>query len=112
MSSKLGLLISLVFFAMFFALSIDTMCIQYYYSDLDSISVIIGYEISHLENITDENIRVLEEKHHVIISDISNKEPQFGDVVSYVLYKEYTPIIVANNPIPIKIERSTVIGYY
>ena len=112
MSSKLGLLISLVFFTMFFLLAIDIMCIQYHYSDLDCQSVVIGYELSHLESFNDENILEIEEKHHVIIVDISNKNPEFGDVIDYTILREYKPIIVSNDVMDIKIKRSVVIGYY
>ena len=112
MSSKIGLLISLMFFTMFFMLSIDMMCIQYQYSDLDSQSVVIAYEVSHLESITDENVSHIEEKHHVVIVDISNRNPEFGDVIDIVILREYKPIIVSNSPMEIKIKRSVVIGYY
>ena len=112
MSSKIGLIISLIFFTMFFVLSIDMMCIQYQYSDLDAQSVIIGYELAHLESLTDENIASIEEKHHVVMVDISNRNPEFGDVIDYVILREYQPIIVSNSPMEIKVKRSAVIGYY
>ena len=112
MSSKLGLLISLVFFTMFFLLAIDIMCIQYHYSDLDCQRVIIGYELAHLESLTDENIASIEEKHHVVMVDISNRNPEFGDVIYYTISRSYHPLIVSNEEMVIKIERSIVIGYY
>ena len=112
MSSKLGLLISLVFFTMFFLLAIDIMCIQYHYSDLDAQSVVIGYELSRLDSFKDENISKIEEKHHVNIVNISNRTPEFGDVVDYVILRTYKPVIVSNDVMELKIQRSVVIGYY
>ena len=112
MSSKIGLLISLVFFTMFFLLSIDIICIQFYMSDLDSKSTIISYEISRLSKIDNDSIKNLEDKYQVSILNISNRTPNFGDVVSFTIEKDYRPIIVSNDEMEIKIERSTVIGYY
>lgn len=112
MSSKLGLIISLAFFSIFFVLCIDVMCIQYYYADLDSKSVIIGYELSRLDNYSSENITSIEERYNVSIMDISNTNPEFGDSISYTILKEYKPIIVSNDVMEIKISRSTVRGYY
>ena len=112
MSSKIGLLLSLVIFTMFFLLSVDVMAIQYHYSDLDSQSVTIGFEIAHLETLNDENIEVLEEKHHVIITNISNKTPDYGEVIYYTILREYKPIIVSKEVMELKIERSSVRGYY
>ena len=112
MSSKIALLTSLVFFAMFFLLSVDVICIQYHYSDLDSHGVAISYELARLENLNNENIEPLEEKHHVIIQNISNRNPEFGDIVEYTILREYKPIIVSSDVMEIKISRTTVIGYY
>ena len=112
MSSKLGLIISLMFFALFFSLSIDVICIQYFYSDLDSKSVLIGYELGRMKSINDESIHNLEDKYHVNIKDISNKDPKFGDVIEYVITVNYQPIIVSNEVMELQISRSTVIGYY
>ena len=112
MSSKIGLLISLVFFALFFLLSMDVMSIQYHYSDLDNQSIVIGYKLARVELISDEVISELEEKHHVIITNISNRTPCFGEVVNYTLLREYQPIIVSNEVMEFKVNRSVVIGYY
>ena len=112
MSSKFGLILSLVFFAMFFTLSVDIMCIQYYYSDLDSKSVVIGYEIARLGVIEDEDIKNIEDKYHVNIMNISNRTPDFGDVISYTISVEYKPIVVSNDVMQIQVERNTVMGYY
>ena len=112
MSSKIGLLISLMFFALFFLLSVDVIVIQYHYSDLDSQSVVIGYEISRLETLNEENITPIEEKHHVNIENISNRSPEFGDIVFYTISRDYQPLIVSNETMVIKVKRSVVIGYY
>lgn len=112
MSSKLSLIISMLFFALFFLLCLDIMTIQFYYSDLDSKSIAISYDISRKGDIDDEYISSLEEKYKLQISDVSPKHPEFGDTVEYIVIREYKPIIVSLNPISIKVKRTTMIGYY
>ena len=112
MSSKLGLIISLAFFSLFFVLSVDLMCVQYYYADLDNKSVVIGYELAHLDSYSNENIASIEDRYDVSIVDISNLNPGFGDSIDYILLKEYKPIIISNNVMEIKVKRSIVRGYY
>ena len=112
MSSKIGLLISLVFFSLFFLLAVDVICIEYHYSYLDNKSTVIAHEISHVEVISDDLILDLENKHHVIISNISSRTPTYGEVIDFTIIKEYKPIIVSNEVMIIKVNRSTIVGYY
>lgn len=112
MSSKLGLIISMIFFMMFYMLSVDVICIQYFYSDLDTKGVVISYDISKCLEIDEEYISSLEEKYKVKISDVSPEEPVFGDMVSYTLIRTYKPIIISRDEIVIKVKRSAVCGYY
>lgn len=112
MSSKLGLIFSMLFFSIFFLLSIDLICIQFSYNNLDSKGIAIGYEISKEMEIDNNFISSLEEKYHVQISDMSPEEPVFGDVVNYTLQCVYHPLIVSRNDMTITVKRSTVIGYY
>ena len=97
---------------MFFMLSLDVIFIQYFYSDLDTKSIAVGYDISHCLEIDEEFISSLEEKYNVKISNVSPQEPDFGDMVSYTLTRTYKPIIVSKDEIAIQIKRSTVCGYY
>lgn len=112
MSSKLGLLISLLFFALFFFLGIDLICIQYSYNSLDSKSISIGYEIAHSLEIDNEFISSLEDKYKVKISNISPEDPEFGDVVKYTIHTVYKPLIVSREQLDLVVSRTTVIGYY
>ena len=112
MSSKLGLIISMIFFMMFYTLSVDVICVQYFYSDLDTKGVAMGYEISMCPEIDEAFISSLEEKYQVTISNISPLEPEFGDMVTYTLTRTYKPIIISGEELEIKVKRSTVSGYY
>ena len=72
----------------------------------------IGYELSSLGEIKQEDINDIEERYHVIITHISNPSPSFGDMIEYTLLKEYQPLIVSNDIMELKIERTTICGYY
>ena len=112
MSSKIGLIVSMLFFTLFFLLCVDVMLIQFNYSDLDAKSISISYDISRKGKADDEYINELENRYQVKISNVSIKQPEFGDMVEYVVYREYTPIIVKRETMLLRIKRSTIIGYY
>ena len=112
MSYKISLLFSTIFFALLFLLSVDVMCVQYHYSSLDTIAVAVGYEISS-EGSTDEALlKQLEDKYNVKISNVSSNKPVYGDMVTYVVERDYKPIIISANLMKLRIQRATVIGYY
>lgn len=112
MSSKLGLILSLVFVAMFFMLGMDLMSIQYIYGDLDAKGVAISYNISKAQR-TDTNYLVyLENQYGVQIEDVTPSTVGYGDVVQFVLRKDYQPIVVSNNVMSLRVKRSAVIGFY
>ena len=111
MSSKIGLLFSLVFFTMFFLLAVDVMCIQYHYSDLDNKSIVVGYELAHLVVISDDEINKIEDEYHLVVMSISTREPNFGDVITYSVSRNYKPIIVSKEAMVLKVNRSVVVGY-
>ena len=112
MSSKFGLLLSLLFFTLFFALSMDVISIQYLYAELDNKSSSIGYELSLRPSLEDKYIKDLEEKYEVSIVNVSNRNPSFGDVIEYSVSRSYKPLIISQEEMPIVIKRTTVMGYY
>ena len=111
MSSKLGLILSMIFVTMFFAFGLDLISIQFLYNDLDSKSVAISYKISDYGTVNDEVKSYVESTFNVTFKCTSNCSPAFGDVVTYVISKEYKPIIISQNTMTISIERNAVIGY-
>jgi len=112
MSSKLGLILSMIFVSLFFLLGIDLISIQFIYSDLDSKGITIGYRISKEGRVDSSFISSLSKMYNVTIENISPSSVKFGDVVEYVLYQEYKPIIVSNDVMKLRVKRSAVIGYY
>ena len=112
MSSKIALILSLIYFIFFFLLGIDVMSIQLFYSRLDSKSIGISYDISSTGKSDNAYITSLEEKYHVTIKNVSNEHPEFGEMVEYILEKDYQPIILSTSILEIKIKRIAVVGYY
>lgn len=111
MSSKLGLVLSMIFVTMFFAFGLDLICIQFIYNDLDAKSVAISYKISQYGAINETLKQYIEETFKVEFDCTSNCAPMFGDTVTYVISKEYKPMIIDKDTMTISVERNAVIGY-
>ena len=99
MSYKIGLILSMIFVALFFAFGIDLITVQFVFSNLDAQSVAISYRISQHGTIDENLINEIENKYHenqvnkvVTISSRDGKqvgkaiiiidEDYFNDVVS------------------------------
>lgn len=111
MSSKLGLVLSMIFVVMFVAMGIDLISIQFIYNDLDAKSVAISYQISEYGTINDEIRRNIETTYKVSFTCTNNCSPMFGDVVTYVISTNYQPVIIDKNTMTISLQRNAVIGY-
>lgn len=112
MSSKLGMILSMIFVIAFLLLGADMMCMSAAYSQLDSTSITIGYLLSKHGKVDKKYINELEETYHIKFLTISPSSPSSGDVVDFVIYQNYDPIILSGDPIQLKASRSTIIGYY
>ena len=112
MSSKLGLILSMLFVAMFFAFAGDMVSLQFAYTHLDSISVTIGKLISEEKTINQTFINNVEQEFDIDFILLNEEEPLFGDVVNYVIVKDFKPMIISSESITLSIQRSSVIGYY
>ena len=111
MSSKLGLVLSMIFVTMFFAFGLDLICIQFIYNDLDAKSVAISYKISQYGTVNEMLKQNIEETFEVEFNCVSNCSPMFGDTVTYVIAKEYKPMIINKDTMTISVKRNAVIGY-
>ena len=111
MSSKLGIMLSMIFITIFFAFGLDLVSIQFIYNDLDSKSIAISYEISRYGTLNESFKDSLEQKYNVSFTCKSYCTPMFGDVVTYVISKDYKPLIINKDTMTISVERNAVIGY-
>lgn len=112
MSSKFGLLLSMLFISLFICFGSDLFSIQYAYSDLDNISVVISYRISTYGTIDGYICESIENDYKVKFECLNNCSPTFGDIVTYRISREIKTLVMSNGNLIVAIARSAVIGYY
>ena len=102
----------MVFVVMFFLFAGDLISLQFIYSDLDAKSVTISYLISEHGSLDGSFLSAIESKYDVTFVSADNYYPLFGDEVTYIIAKQYKPLIMSNNTMILSVKRTTVIGYY
>ena len=112
MSYKISFILSMVFVCMFFLFSGDMISLQFIYSDLDAKSVTISYLISDHGALDENFINYIENKYDVDFVYADNYAPLFGDEVTYIIAKEYKPLMMSKDIMTVSIQRTTIIGYY
>lgn len=112
MSSKMGLLLSLMFVMQIFVLAVDMISLQTAYSSLDAKAVAIGYVISQQGNLNEDFIEQIEQEYQLTFTCEENCTPRFKDVVKYKVAVEFNPLVIKNETMLIEIHRTTVIGYF
>ena len=101
----------MIFVTMFFAFGLDLICIQFIYNDLDAKSVAISYKISQYGTINMTFIHDIEDTFDCTFDVKSSWTPMFGDTVTYVISKQYKPMMISKDIMTISVERNAVIGY-
>ena len=112
MSYKVGLLLSMVFVALFFLLGADLITLESVYSNLDAKANNISYIISRNGVIDDEFISYVEQTFNVDFSCPKNSSPSFGEKIIYQVSTSYRPFVISRNEMVITIERMTIVGFY
>ena len=112
MSSKVSLILSMIFVVMFFLFATDMISLQFAYSNLDATSITISHLISENLSVNQQLVNDIETKFNVDFTLLNEEEPLFGDVVNFVISKEYQSIIISNNTMLLSVKRSSVLGYY
>lgn len=112
MSYKIGLLLSMVFVAMFFLFGADLISIQSVYSSLDSKANNISYLISRSGIIDEDFINYIETSYYVDFDCALNLSPTFGEEITYSISTKYKPMIIDKKEMTITISRMTVVGFY
>ena len=112
MSYKIGLLLSMIFVALFFLFGADLISLQSAYSMLDAKANNISYIISRNGAIDNDFISYIENTYNVdFICDI-NLAPEFGEKITYEITTTYSPLVIAKEDIIISVKRMTIIGFY
>lgn len=112
MSSNIGIILSTLFVVAFVLIGGDMICISNAYSQIDNISITIGYLISKSGRADNEYISSLQNTYNIYFENVSSTAPNPGDVVDFTIYRYYHPLFVASNDLKIVAKRSTVIGYF
>ena len=112
MSSKIGTILSLLFVALYVVLSADLITIQHIFSDLDAKSTSVAYLISKHGTVDDELINAVEDRYNVEFRCLSYCNSSPGDVVDFVISREYQPLFISREEITISVKRQAIISYY
>ena len=113
MASKIGVMLSLIFFFYAFLFASDFVMIQLTYTSLDALSTTVSYRISKSGEINDELAQFVKEEINGDIKPVgASSSYEEGSMLGYYLIKEYKPIAYDSEPLIIKIKRYAVINMY
>lgn len=112
MSYKVGLILSMVFVALFFLFGADLITLESVYSSLDAKANNISYLISRNGVIDNDFINYVETVFLVDFECPKNISPTFGEKVIYKISTTYRPFVISKSEMTIAIERMTIIGFY
>lgn len=112
MSYKVGLILSMVFVALFFLFGADLITLESAYSTLDAKANNISYLISRNGVIDNSFINYVESTFLVTFNCQKNEHPTFGDKVVYTISTMYHPLVLSQSEMTLSIQRMTIIGFY
>lgn len=112
MSYKIGLILSMVFVALFFLFGADLISLQSAYSTLDAKANNIAYIISRNGRIDNEFISYIEATFKVDMTCDELLSPTFGEQVVFDVSSNYSPLVIGQEDMVITIKRMTIIGFY
>ena len=112
MSYKIGLLLSMIFVALFFLFGADLISLQSAYSVLDAKANNISYIISRNGVIDNDFINYIETTFNVDFICDTNPAPEFGEKIYYEIRTAYSPLVIGKEEMVISIKRMTIIGFY
>lgn len=112
MGSKLGFILSLLFLVPLFGFVGDLIGIQFTYTNLDAVSVSVGYLISQKGYITDEAIELVRRESGGEIEQIGDTPAILGELFEYRIFKPFDTLIISSDVIEVAVTRSVVIGFY
>ena len=112
MSYKVGLILSMIFVALFFLFGADLITLESTFSVLDAKANNISYIISRNGVIDDEFINYIETTFSVDFDCPKNLSPTFGEKIIYQISTSYHPIVISKEEMTISIKRMTIVGFY
>ena len=112
MSYKVGLILSMLFVALFFLFGADLITLESTYSVLDAKANNISYIISRNGVIDDDFIDYIETTFSVTFECPKNASPTFGEKIIYQISTTYHPLVISKEEMTIAIKRMTIVGFY
>ena len=112
MPYKIGLILSMIFVALFFLFGADLVSLQGVYSTLDSKANNISYIISRNGVVDDNFIDYIETTFDVTFECPKNSSPEFGEKIIYQISTSYHPLVLSKEVMTLTIKRMTVVGFY
>ena len=112
MSYKIGLILSMIFVALFFLFGADLITLESVYSTLDAKANNISYIISRNGVIDDDFIDYIENTFSVTFDCPQNLTPTFGEKIIYQVSTSYHPLVISKQEMTISIKRMTIVGFY
>ena len=112
MSYKVGLILSMIFVALFFLFGADLITLESTFSVLDAKANNISYIISRNGVIDDEFINYIETTFSVDFDCPKNLSPTFGEKIIYQISTSYHPLVISKEEMIISIKRMTIVGFY
>ena len=112
MSYKIGLILSMIFVALFFLFGADLITLESTFSVLDAKANNISYIISRNGVIDDDFINYIEATFSVDFECPKNPSPTFGEKIIYQISTGYYPLVISKQEMTITIKRMTIVGFY
>ena len=112
MSYKAGLVLSMIFVALFFMFGADLLTLNSVYNSLDSKAGNISYLISRNGAIDDDFINYVENTFLVDFTCPKNPSPIFGEKITYQISTTFHPLVISKDEMTISITRMTIVGFY
>ena len=112
MSYKIGLMLSMIFVALFFLFGADLISLQSAFSTLDAKANNISYIISRNGIIDQAFIDYIEYTFKVDFNCEINLTPTFGEKITYEISSNYSPLVISKEEITIVVKRMTIVGFY
>ena len=111
MSYKIGLLLSMIFVALFFLFGADLISLQSAYSSLEAKANNISYLISRNGVIDNDFINYVESTFYVDFECATNLNPTFGEKIIYTIKTEYHPLVISHEEMTLYIKCMFLIKY-
>ncbi|MDY2914237.1 MAG: hypothetical protein SOV58_06435 [Candidatus Enteromonas sp.] len=113
MSYKIGLLLSTVFLMSVFLLGGDLCLLNASYQQLDAVAMAAIKNIEMEGCVSDKTIDFVKSEGATFSYWVDSPfSPKIGDMITFEVKKSYTPLILQNSTMNLRVRRSCIVGFY